>query len=190
MQINIAVRHDLRTHEGGPAHIASLTPENQLRRSVLSCMLFEREFYEDGQSIADRIVAASRQAPPAMLAALAREARSRFNLRHVPLLLLAVLADTGKGQSGLVADAVADVVSRADELAELLAVRAKLTGRPVKQSLTHGLRKGLARAFAKFSAFQLAKYNRDKAIKLSGTYADFSEIKHVLWIKDCRPVKG
>jgi hypothetical protein len=29
----------------------------------------------------------------------------------------------------------------------------------------------------------------DKAIKLSGTYADFSEIKHVLWIKDCRPVK-
>ena len=34
-----------RTHEGAPA--AAITHEQALRRSVLSCMLWEGEFYED-----------------------------------------------------------------------------------------------------------------------------------------------
>src|ERR1700722_9244353 len=72
------------THEGAPAAL-HLTIEQQLRRSVLSCLLWEKEFYEDGVSIADRIVALAEQASPAMVAALAVEARSKFNLRHVPL---------------------------------------------------------------------------------------------------------
>jgi hypothetical protein len=84
------------THEGAPAAL-HLTVEQQLRRSVLSCLLWEKEFYEDDQSIADRIVALAEQAPPAMVAALAVEARTTFNLRHVPLLLIAVLAKTGAG---------------------------------------------------------------------------------------------
>ncbi|HUI34813.1 MAG TPA: hypothetical protein VLX67_04715 [Stellaceae bacterium] len=84
------------THEGAPAAL-HLTIERQLRRSVLSCLLWEKEFYEDGVSIADRIVALAEQAPPELVAALAFEARSAFNLRHVPLLLIAVLAKTGAG---------------------------------------------------------------------------------------------
>ena len=35
-----------RTHEGAPA--ATITAEQALRRSVLACMLWENEFYEDG----------------------------------------------------------------------------------------------------------------------------------------------
>ena len=42
-----------RTHEGAPA--AVITAEQALRRSVLSCMLWEGEFYEDGVQIANRI---------------------------------------------------------------------------------------------------------------------------------------
>jgi len=42
-----------RTHEGAPA--AVITPEQALRRTVLSCMLWESEFYEDGVQIAGRI---------------------------------------------------------------------------------------------------------------------------------------
>jgi 60 kDa SS-A/Ro ribonucleoprotein len=42
-----------RTHEGARAR--GLTPEQALRRSVLSCMLWEGEFYEDGVQIAGRI---------------------------------------------------------------------------------------------------------------------------------------
>lgn len=162
---NLAIRHDLATHEGAPAHIASSNPVNQLRRSVLSCLLFEDNFYEDGETIAKRIADTAKLVPAETLAALAREARGRWNLRHAPLLLLSALADHGKG-SALVADAVADAVQRADELAELLAIRSKVTGKPVKRALTHGLRKGLARAFGRFDAYALAKYNRDGAIKL------------------------
>ena len=43
----------LVTHEGAPAKL--LTAEQMLRRSVLSCLLWESEFYEDGPEIAARI---------------------------------------------------------------------------------------------------------------------------------------
>ena len=42
-----------RTHEGAPAR--TLTPEPQLRRSVLACLLWESQFYDDGIEIAGRI---------------------------------------------------------------------------------------------------------------------------------------
>ena len=41
------------THEGAPAR--NLAPELQLRRSVLACLLWEAQFYEDGVEIAGRI---------------------------------------------------------------------------------------------------------------------------------------
>ena len=36
----------LRTHEGAPA--VEISAEAQLRRSVLACLLWENQFYEDG----------------------------------------------------------------------------------------------------------------------------------------------
>ena len=42
-----------RTHEGAPAR--NISPELQLRRSVLACLLWESQFYEDGVEIAGRI---------------------------------------------------------------------------------------------------------------------------------------
>jgi len=166
MRLNVFARNPARTHEGAPA-VPRLSSEKQLRRSVLSCLLWEDEFYEDGQSIAARIVAAAEQVSPAVLAALAIEAREVFNLRHAPLLLLEVLSRTGRGdkQVGdkLVADTVARVVQRADELGELIALHHKLGGRKM---LPAQMRKGLARALAKFDAYALAKYDRDVAVKL------------------------
>lgn len=149
-----------RTHEGAPA-ARNLTVEQQLRRSVLSCLLWEKEFYEDGQSIADRIVALAEQAPPAMVASLAIEARSQFNLRHAPLLLLAVLAKTGAG-TRLVSETIAATIQRADELSEFLA----LYWRNGKTPLSAQVKKGLALAFKKFDAYQLAKYDRGNVIRL------------------------
>jgi 60 kDa SS-A/Ro ribonucleoprotein len=150
-----------RTHEGAPAY-AKLSAEQRLRRSVLSCLLWEDEFYEDGQSIADRIIATAMQVTPQVLAALAVEAREVFHLRHVPLLLLEVLSRTGKGDR-LVAETVARVVQRADELGELVALHHRLGAR---RMLPAQIRKGLARAIAKFDAYELAKYDRDGAVKL------------------------
>ena len=43
----------LQTHEGAPAY--TITPEQALRRTALSCLLWEGEFYEGGVQIATRI---------------------------------------------------------------------------------------------------------------------------------------
>jgi hypothetical protein len=161
MRLNTHRTKAARTHEGAPV-IATLSALQQLRRSVLSCLLWEDEFYEDGQSIADRIVATAMQVTPQVLAALAVEAREVYHLRHVPLLLLEVLSRTGKGER-LVADTVARVVQRSDELGELVALHHRLGA---KRMLPAQMRKGLARAIAKFDAYELAKYDRDGAVKL------------------------
>jgi 60 kDa SS-A/Ro ribonucleoprotein len=162
MRKNTATRaqHDTVTHEGAPAFSGTL--EQELRRAVLSCLLWEKQFYESGQSIADRIVSLASALPPETVAALAIEARKVHGLRHVPLLLLTVLAKTGAGRVKLVANAIDEVVQRADEPGELLA----LYWAGGRKPLPAQFKKGLARAITKFDAYQLAKYDRDTSVKL------------------------
>jgi hypothetical protein len=157
-----------RTHEGAPAPI--LTAEEQLRRSVLSSMLWENEFYEDGAEIATRIRALVPQVPAEKVAALAVEARERMKLRHVPLLLVREMARTASHRA-LVAQTLARVIQRADELAEFVAIywatderQPGKNGR--KQPLSGQVKKGLAAAFCKFDEYALAKYDRAGAVRL------------------------
>ncbi|MGB6721470.1 MAG: TROVE domain-containing protein, partial [Terracidiphilus sp.] len=79
-----------RTHEGAPARV--IAPEQALRRTVLSCMLWEGEFYEDGVQIAGRIHDLVPQVAAEKVAALAVEARERMKLRHAPLLVVREMA--------------------------------------------------------------------------------------------------
>ena len=148
------------TAEGGRA-ANYVTAYQQLRRSVLSCLLWEDEFYENGETVADRIEKLAVTVTPPKVAALAIEARSEYNLRHVPLLLLCALAKTASGTS-LVSDTIYKVIQRPDELTELLAIY----WRKGKTPISAQMKKGLARAFTKFSANGLSKYNRDNVIKL------------------------
>ncbi len=99
---------------------------------------------------------------PEALAKLAIEARTKMNLRHAPLLLLTVLARTGAKREKLVANTVAEVIQRADELTELVAIYWRNGRRP----LSAQLKKGLARAFEKFDAYELAKYDRPGPVRL------------------------
>ena len=145
-----------RTHEGAPARIVS--PELMLRRSVLSCLLWEDTFYEDGISIADRIAELVAQVDGNTVKELSKEARTKFKLRHVPLLLLREAVKNGVK----IADALEYIIQRPDELAEFLAIY-WANG---KQPLAAQVKKGLARAFTKFDEYSLAKYNRDNAVKL------------------------
>lgn len=161
MRINKKTLIPARTHGGAPAYM-TLTDEQRLRRAVLSCMLWEDEFYEDGEAIAARITALASAVAPQIVAKLAVEARTTMNLRHVPLLLLTVLARTGAKQEKLVATAITDVIQRADELAELVAIYWRNGRRP----LSAQMKKGLAAAFAKFDAYQLAKYDRPGPVRL------------------------
>lgn len=158
-RLNTVERNPVFTHEGARA-FSHMTPEQALRRSIMSCFLWEREFYEDGVSIADRIAENAAKVAPETLAALAIEARSKAHLRHAPLLLLEVLTRTGKGR--MIGDTIAEVLQRADEPGEFLAV-CKARG---MKTLSKQMKVGLARAIKKFDEYQLAKYNRDAAFKL------------------------
>lgn len=149
-----------QTNEGAAAY-GNLTPYEQLRRSLLSCFLWEDGFYEDGKTIAERILENALKVQPDKLAALAIEARTEFNLRHAPLMLLVALAKTGSG-TNILSNTIPEVVRRADELAELVA----LYWKDGKHPLSAQMKKGLARAIRRFDPYQLAKYNREGAIKL------------------------
>lgn len=162
----------LFTAEGGRASL-HLTPMQCLRRSVMSCLLFEKEFYEDGEEITARIHRLAKEVPPEDLAALAVEVRTEGKLRHAPLLLLDALTLTGAGKPGLVSNAICDTIQRADEMAELLAIYWRKGRKP----LSGQLKKGIAKAFPKFNAHTLAKYNRNNAVKM----------KDVLFLSHAKP---
>src|SRR6202041_4218534 len=102
-----------RTHEGAPAR--TISPELQLRRSVLACLLWENQFYEDGIEIAGRIAELVPKVAAEKVAALAIEAREKMKLRHAPLLVVREMARHA-AHRGLVADTLERVIQRADEL--------------------------------------------------------------------------
>lgn len=148
-----------RTHEGAPAR--NISSELQLRRSALACLLWEDQFYEDGVEIAGRIQSLVPKVKAEIVAALAIEARSKMKLRHVPLLLVREMARL-KTHRELVSRTLAQVIQRADELAEFVAIYWK----DGKTPLSAQTKKGLAEAFRKFDEYQLAKYDRSGPIRL------------------------
>ena len=168
MKLNTKTKHTLSTHEGAPAkHIDAMAA---LQRSVCSCLLWEREFYEDGQAIADRILELSKQVPLEDLGMLATKVRTEDKLRHVPLLLLAAMATHGHPcPEGHVRAAIRRTIQRADEMGEFLMIYAKVNGTTpdkLKPILTSQVKRGLADAFTKFDEYQLAKYNRKTEVTL------------------------
>jgi 60 kDa SS-A/Ro ribonucleoprotein len=172
MKINTK-RASLATHEGAPARHRGVLA--QLRRSVLSCLLWEAEFYEDGEEIGKRIADLTSQCLPEDVAALAVEAREHMHLRHVPLLLLRELARHPliKDRPQLLSKTMGRVLQRADEPAEFLA----LYWKDKKQPLSKQVKRGLAWSMRRFSEYDLAKYNRDTEIKL----------RDVLFMSHARP---
>ena len=160
MKTNTAVRRPATyTAEGAPA--AKIGPESELRRTVMACMLWEDNFYENGKSIADRIKTLVPKCRPEFVAACAYEARTKMKLRHAPLLLVREMARTVP-HTRLVGKLLPDVIQRADELAEFVSIY----WQDGKAPLSKQVKTGLAKAFGKFDAYALAKYNRDGAVKL------------------------
>lgn len=163
MQSNTRRQPAPPSYTHGGVRAAPTTPIQQLRRSVLSCLLWESEFYESGEQIADRIrqlvSTVVKRHGLAPVANLAIEARETQHLRHAPLMLVREMARHG---GPLVSSTLTRVIQRADEIAEFLSIYWADGRTPISKQV----RKGLALAFRKFDAYQLAKYNRDKAITL------------------------
>ncbi|MES1197244.1 MAG: TROVE domain-containing protein [Pseudomonadota bacterium] len=156
-----------KTHEGARAR--AFAPEQDLRRALMSCMLWEDQFYEDGVSIAQRIAVLVPKVDAAKVAAMAIEAREQMKLRHAPLLIVREMARHDEHKA-LVAETLARIVQRPDELTEFLAIYWADALGPMQQrkkaAVSAQVKKGLAKAFAKFDAYQLAKYDRDGAVRL------------------------
>ena len=184
-QLNLARKEHRVTHEGGRARAG--TPEQQLKRAVTACMLWEKTFYEDGVSIALRIHDLASRCSPRFVADLAIETRKKHGIRHASLWL--ALSLIGRGMQGT-DKVISKVISRADELGEIIAMQwtetkqSKVSGISAfgiipnavdhteetsnrEGKLPNALKRGVALAFPKFDPYQLAKYNRkDRAVTL------------------------
>ncbi len=147
------------THEGGKAARTSLP--NQLRRSVMACLLWEDSFYETGVGIAERIKDLVAKNKPEDVAAIAVEARTAFKLRHVPLLLARELARNAN-QRHVVAALLPQIIQRPDEIGEFMALYWK---DQANAPIAAQVKKGLAQAFNQFDEYALAKWDQG-AIKL------------------------
>lgn len=151
----------VRLAGGNGAFAAVQGAEALLRRAVLSCLLWENTFYADGKVIADNIKELIPQVDPVAVANLAIEARTKQKLRHVPLFIAREMARIPTHKH-LVGKLLPQIILRADELSEFVAIYWK-DGR---QPLSKQVKLGLAEAFSRFDAYRFAKYNRDNAIKL------------------------
>lgn len=157
MRTNVVFRE--RTHEGAVA--SRVAPYDELRRTVLGCLLFEDMFYEDGLSVADRIAAVASKVEFSQVLSLAVEARKKHGLRHVPLWLCVAALNHPKRNDSLAAT-IAAVCNRADLPGELLSLYWKTKKKP----LANALKKGLRNALRSFDRYKLSKYaNRPAAIR-------------------------
>lgn len=149
------------THEGATAR--HITPKQQLERSVMSCMLWENEFYESGVSIAIRIKGLVKENSYEDVLDIAVRAKNDMRLRHVPLLLIRELFRQ-KDNRKAVGEALFNMVSRPDDITEFLAL---YWHENKDEPLAKQAKLALGKAFHKFDEYKLAKYNGgNKSIKL------------------------
>ena len=152
-QLNRRVRETASNSVG--TLVPAISPLRQLKRVTLASMLFEKQFYMDGKDHHVLVKELCGQVDPQKVADLAVEARTKFKLRHIPLVLTRELARSGKLQ----ANVLASVIQRPDEMGEFVA-HYWADG---KQPLSNQVKKGLAASFHKFNEYQLAKWNKGSA---------------------------
>jgi len=157
---NTKVRNTRKTHEGGAASI--IKPLEELKRSVMSCLLWEDTFYEDGVSIADRVKDLVGKVSKEEARQILYDAKFKSKLRHMPLYLLTLFAE----KKWLNKDDVSKICTRVDDMTELLS----LYWKDGKKPLSHQLIKGLVQTIPAFDEYKLAKYNRSKAVKLRDVF--------------------
>jgi hypothetical protein len=149
-------RFDGVTHEGGKA--ANLKDAQVLRKLVLTSMLFEDSFYVDGATVAGQIEEIASRSSAEVLSALATDARTKYKLRHIPMLLCRILQSRGE----LRPEVLSSILRRADEPAEFLALLWEKGKTPVPAAT----KKGISLALTHYDEYQMAKWGRKPPITL------------------------
>ena len=135
--------------------VKPISDKEQLVRMTLANMLWENQFYLDGQKAAEILASLVAKVDVEYVSKLAIMARTTFKLRHVPLLLTRELAR----KSQLSAATLNAVIQRPDEMSEFLSIYWK----EGKVPLSNQVKKGLALAFSKFKEYSLAKWDKNSA---------------------------
>ena len=152
-------------HEGAEAF--RLSAEMELYTAVVTASLSSK-FYETADERIERIADLVGKCNARFVAQLAIYARTKMNLRSVPLLLVVELAKHHSGDN-LVSKTIEKVVLRADEIMELLHCyqwrnsqpNAECKTSPKKLGrLSHQIQVGLQKVFNNFDEYQFAKYDR------------------------------
>lgn len=149
----------LAGNQGAPAAIQGA--EALLRRAVMTCLLWENLAYESGSEVVKNIQDLIPKVEAKAVYEIALEARLKQKLRHVPLLIALEMLKY-PAHKAYVAALLPQIISRADQLADTLALYFKDGKKPIAKAL----QKGLAAAFANFDEYHFAKYDRDNAVKL------------------------
>ena len=150
----------VKTHEGAIA--SRVSKKEELKRAVLATLLWENGFYEEGESIADRIYKLTQSVKPEEAKDILLEAKMKQKLRHTPLLMLVAMTEKGWVTKNM----VSDVLTRVDDIPELLSLYWKNGKKPLSKQL----KKGIDLALRKYQEYQFAKYDRPKAIKLRDVF--------------------
>ena len=131
---------------------AKQSHEQTLRRLVMANLLWEDLAYIDGRKVSKQIQDLIPEVKPEIVGAIAVDARQQQKLRHIPLFLIREMA-RHKTHRHLVSKLLPQVITRADMLADFLA----LYWAEGKQPLSNQVRKGLAASFQRFDEYALAK---------------------------------
>ena len=151
-------------YEGEVAY--KLTPKMELYTLVCTASL-QKKFYTDENEAIERLRTLLPKVPVEFSAKLAVYAREQMYLRSIPLVIAVELLKLER--SKLTEDLIERVIQRADEIPEILSyfqLANKREGTKKLNKLPNALKKGVARAFYKFDAYQFAKYNKDTEVKL------------------------
>lgn len=146
----------VNTHEGGRS--SAISPEQRLLRLTCCCLLWEDSFYVDGKTLAEQIEDVAVQVSVKTLTTQAINLKERNNLRHIPLFIAVLLTEKHKGHKA--ARLIKRIVTRPDEMGELLSIYWRNGRKPIASQV----KKGLRRVFRTFSRYQMSKWNRDSDI--------------------------
>lgn len=137
----------------------NLTYADKLRRSALCCLLWEDGVYEDGESVADRIREYIKHMTHDEVYEIVKEVKFGSKLRHTPLYMLLCMAEN----SMLKKEDVYEIVTRVDDMTEIIAMYFKLFRNGSGKKLPKQLVKGLQMACTKFDEYQYGKYQGKKS---------------------------
>lgn len=141
--------------------IHELSEFDKARRTLVTCMLFEDNAFEDGESITERLTHYVSTLNEEQCRKLLKEAKEN-KLRHAPAFWATKMLKEGKLKS----EDVDTVVDRVDLIMDMLALY--WGDKTNKHGLPKSLSKGLQKSFGKFDEYQFSKYKANgKEISLA-----------------------